>query len=685
MHMRLFTVFAVLGLTTACNAQDARQLADQPVFIARFNGWTQQGVEDYLRELNNDLEVGSRMVEAIDNSKDKATVSTIEAPASGILVYMVRGLIPSVEQIQFTQVADQAEFEKIVRAQNAQQGMTSLVEGSGDKLKGVQTLVSRTEITESPKTSDVASAKRATPVRPVSASSEAPVSSEPGSSESNSSDDSNAKNVGAQQSSLTIGPFGVISTTSTNNGRIVEEDGRRYLESSNTIETWYRYRDGFMLSGQSNAVWEMTLPGTELLRDQNDSELNGQITFYPDLIPMGFRQLGWDTLNAALGTQLQQHDNESDTDYTWRRAYGRGGLAMVKAVVFDTEEVSGWLKFARDDEPIRGELRIAARANSGFSKSLSDATAAQSRFAQMLDDNAAATVHVAVNLPADWKQAAEALRTSYEAEVGDAADADDQTWLDVLKSATSCSEHGMLEGMIKLGWSAESGGVVYGGLHVDENANLLNSVLTMLRSDGDPGSSIELIDKGDFEMIRITRPVDANAGFIQCSHAYVAHAESCLWFAMGGENAHEIIRSSIERCRQTGMQLRTPLLTARVDFERLMAYPQDDPTGLTAITGYCCGLMQSLVEEYGFFNSNQESRATNEGLSLRALQLSGSKKIGIVLQSDESGLFLRGTLGTALLRSWLAPAVQLLDKGVNVPGASASEPNAVSDSVNGND
>ena len=54
-------------------------------------------------------------------------------------------------------------------------------------------------------------------------------------------------------------------------------------------------------------------------------------------------------------------------------------------------------------------------------------------------------------------------------------------------------------------------------------------------------------------------------------------------------------------------------------------------------------------------------RPFDPDLTFRALQLGRSKKISLVLAADESGLLLSGTLGTALLRSLMAPAVQMLD------------------------
>ena len=664
MNLRISVISVLLGFSAVCAGQESSQLADQPVFIARFNGWTQDGFKEYIRELNRDLQVGSKITEAIEKSNRETAASTIETPASGFLVYMRRGLIPAAEQIQYSEVASQDEFEKLVRAQKAQLGDLAVVEGSGDKFKLVHTTVVRAEITDEPLGVTVSDDDNGIPVKQVSASkTDAPAS------ESRDVDIPEG-----HQTSIMIGPFGVSSSTTDNTGRIVEENGHRFRDNSYTVSSYYRYHDGFMFTSNSEMLWDMNPPSTIVLRDQNDGELNGQLSFYPDRIPMGFRQLGWDVLSAAAGTELQQHDDEPVTDYAWRRAWGKAGLSQVQAVMFDTQEITGWMKFAQNDEPVRGELKIAARANSNLGKTLLEIAAADSRFAPILNDAAAATLHVALNLPDDWKEAGVALRGSYAAELSDDADTASLAMLDVIHSAASCSDHGTLEAMVKLGWSQESGGVIYGGLHVDDNPNLLNSILTMFGTDATSDESYELIEKGDLQLLKIAMPVEVSSDPVRLSHAYIAHADSCVWFAIGGENAHEIIRLSVEHCRATGGRIRTPLLTAATDFDRLLEYPQDDATGLTAIAPFCCNMMESIIREYAAFGVGSDQSESDPDLTFRALQLNGSKKFSFVLAADESGIRLSGTLGTALLRSWMAPVVHMLDNRVNIPGDHMNDP-----------
>jgi hypothetical protein len=140
-NVRLLVIGAFIGLSSVCSGQETPQLADQPVCIARFNGWSLEGFAEYIRELNRDLQVGTRIAEAIDEQAAKIVATTVEAPTSGFLVYMQRGLIPSAEQIQYSEVASRDEFEKLVRAQKAMMGESSVVEGSDDKYKLVRTTI----------------------------------------------------------------------------------------------------------------------------------------------------------------------------------------------------------------------------------------------------------------------------------------------------------------------------------------------------------------------------------------------------------------------------------------------------------------------------------------------------------------------------------------------------------------
>ncbi len=625
-------------------AQETGKLAEQPIVVMRSQGWTAQAISDYVREINKDLNISDNVIGMLESENTRETLAETttahQSPVSGMLVYLVQGLIPSAEQIQYSEVVDQAEFTKLVQARKSQAGDTSTIEGSDDRYKTTMINTWREDVTD----------RENTDLDAV---------------ESVASDDEQPKNkvsisIGVDSST---GP--VVQAQRIDDGTLIEENGRKYREHSTTNVSYFRYHDGMMFESQYSDLWSTTLPSGDSLRAGGESGLNGEVTFYPDRIPMGFRHLAWNALNGAASSELQQRDAEKDEDYVLRRTPADAGLALVQAAIFDTQQVSGWMRFATDDEPIRGELKVEARKNSKLGKSLSDFASANSRFAPILNDDAAATFHVAVNLTDDWKKAVEAWSSAYIRFL--------ESWAhdrevvaankEVVVSLGNIARLGTLEALIKVGWTEESGAVVYGGLQIDDNPNLLNALMTIYRNDARPGELYELTQKGELQLLQIGIPADALPEGLHLSRIYITQSNSCVWFAIGGENASEILTQSIARCQESGGRARTPLMTAIVDLQRWMSYPQDDPTGLTRLPELGSQLMADL------FNESIPAFAVDElgadrDLMLRALSKGGTQDLSVFIDADESGLLVKGTVGSAIARAYVAQVLSMIDNSI---------------------
>lgn len=641
--------------------QESPRLANQPVFVAGFHGWSQTSIIEYLRHLNEDLSVGTSIMEAIDRSNAREGASALDAPASGMLVYLVQGLIPSAEQIQYSEVTNLAEFVKLVQAKKSKVHHADMLEGSDDKYKLTETRDMRFPIA-SQQSSDSESDSEEVPTEQIQQA-QATSTVDPGAE------------PGKVTIAIGIGSQGIVatSTTATGPSEIVTEGDQSFLDQTIQTTTWFRYHDGFMFTSNSGALWEMSLPSGESLRRDQDSDVNGQIAFYPDRIPMGFRHLAWNAINTISGTELQQRDDESDADYAVRRTSGDAGLALLQACIFDTQEISGSMRLGNENAPVRGELKIEARKNSNLGKSLSDFASARSRFAPILNDDAAATLHFALNLTDGWKTAAEAIRTDFVDQPVDTEDQASAALLEVYHSLLSSADHATLEALLKVGWTEASGAVVYGGLHVDENPNLLKSIHTMFSADATSDESYELIQKGDLQLLQVLVPADASPDPLRFTHLYIAHSESCLWFALGGENAHEILQQSISQIAASSGRFQVPLLTARVDLQRWMAFPEEDSTGLALIPPLLCGYIETVAREFGDARNGDESSQTPD-IALRALQLGGSQDLSLVMDADQSGLRIQGQLGTGIARACLATVVNALDKSqIQVDGEQLSE------------
>jgi hypothetical protein len=227
---------------------------------------------------------------------------------------------------------------------------------------------------------------------------------------------------------------------------------------------------------------------------------------------------------------------------------------------------------------------------------------------------------------------------------------------------TGISEHRNLELLMKAGWTKASDGVLYGGLQLNENPELLKNVHYVLLHLPNADEAIEkmmtLEDRLGLQVIVFRFPDDVVEGMRQAiganiTHLYLAHQNSCLWYAAGTENAVEIIRQSVERCTQNTRAARTPLISGQLDLERWLGYPQDDPAKITSMISW-------LDENAGWFPLTPMmmliggERRKPSSLMHRVFELGGDQKANFSLEADESGLLLQVSLGEAIANYMVA-------------------------------
>jgi hypothetical protein len=646
-------------LSGSAVADEAPRLAEQPIVVVRYGGLYAKSTETYVRKLRDDLGIGRAVSDALNSDKLKASVTKRENPASGMLVYLGEGLLPSVEQVQFSEVVDHEEFVRLINTRSESVGPVSKLDGSGDLYSMVLTNTWRVEENA---------------IKPVGSSE---VVQEPGATVENAEigvDEATPSSSG--NVTISIGASsgtGVFigSNSSQGEGKLIEENGKQFREYSSQSTSFFRFHDGFMFESQTKALHTMKLPSGDSLRQMDNADVNGEVTFHPDRIPMGLRMLGWNALSTAAGAELQQWDGESDVDYAVRRSAGDAGLALVRSAMFDTEKVSTWLKLAFDESPVLGEFRISSRNNSDLGRTLRELSSAERRFAPILNDDAAATIYLAARLPEEWRNVVSAYVASLSedatssSEYSDAERAAQLTWN---KSYGAVAEHGNLEICVKLGWSKESGGVIYGGVQLNENPELLAAIQSEENDDGELDTQSEMVQLHDMSMLKMLIPEDSELEPVKLSHIYLANVDSCLWFAVGGENAHEMIHQSVTRCREAAGRISTPVFTAAVDLQRWADYPQDDATGLTTLHEHfyygISSLVSFMAEDFMGNPDTDEEEAddSDDEVFQRAMSLGGSRAASFTVDTDESGLVARGTVGDAVARGYAAAMVLTIDE-----------------------
>ncbi len=154
---------------------------------------------------------------------------------------------------------------------------------------------------------------------------------------------------------------------------------------------------------------------------------------------------------------------------------------------------------------------------------------------------------------------------------------------------------------------------------------------------------------------------------------YLAHQNSCLWFAMGGENAKEIIRLSAARCDESNAT-RTPFVSARIDMERWLAYPQDDPAGMVQMPHWLDSNAWWFPPNPIVLMNGMEAPGRKPlSIMQRAFDLGGSQVFSLTLEADASGLLLQMSLGKALANHLLARMIDRLDKSESSEAGSSKE------------
>ena len=618
-------------LASPCLSQEAApaskmkldgRIADQPIVVGYARNVGPARAMEYMKGLTERLEIGKSIREGIQNQEEqeriKSTTGNVEEPLYGFAGYMVQSLIPSYETLSFQQVADEDDARRIANARKAQWGEQGSLEDLGNGCFKVQY---RSESTY-----------------------ELP----PG------ADEKQYTNNNPQQ------PRGYEFSQ-----QIVEKEGVKMVQHRQVITNLFRYHDTILYEAEFEDLFTMELPTAEGIRSAIDGSTDVGFKAYLDRIPLGMRQLGWSMLSAAAGSQLQQRDDESDTAYNMRRSSGDLVLALIQSVMFDVDSADGWARFANsEDGSLRGQLRVRARNNSQLGGRLLEA-AGSSRFAPILSDDAAATFHLCVKLPEDAPNALLATAKWFTETMGKEFSADPQMVAAGEMMAgvlTGISEHRNLELLMKAGWTKASDGVLYGGLQLNENPELLKNVHYVLLHLPNANEAIEkmmtLEDRQGLQVIVFRFPEDVVEGMRQAiganiTHLYLAHQNSCLWYAAGTENAVEIIRQSVERCTQNTRAARTPLISGQLDLERWLGYPQDDPAKITSMISW-------LDENAGWFPLTPMmmliggERRKPSSLMHRVFELGGDQKANFSLEADESGLLLQVSLGEAIANYMVA-------------------------------
>lgn len=626
----LTTVFL---FSTNCRGQLTGTLAPDPIAVGYVRDLGQTRLVDYAQHLAQRLRIGDEVFRIIATEELEEMSSVRKEPVNGVAWFMVRGgLVPSFENITFQQVADEADVRRMLNFQTSRYGENGTLTGSDGKWTLTRMWSYRRELVEG----------QQPPQQPE------------------------FQRLGYEQ---TV--------------EVLEEEGKKYVEHRTKMTRVYRLVEDILFESNFSELHDMLVPTPESLVGgvSPDNDLGGEA--FPDRIPMGIKLLAWNMFSSTTGTELQQRDGEPQDVYEFRRLSGDLGLAAAKAVIFDVDHAEGWLRFADEaHDTIRAEGLVRTRRGSELSRQLQDLSSASSRFGPILDDGAAVTAHLSVQFPESVQPVAEAAARWFTYTIADATsdDVDLVVAADELgQSLQGIAEHGCLDAFLKLGWSEESGGVVYGGIRLDDNPQLLQSIHRLLRYLPPPTPEIHydfrLVEQAQQSYIRVDLPEQVREEMqrgieVSFTHFYITHQNGCLWFAIGSEEAYQIIEQSVARCIHSGFSSRTGLAGFEVDIDQWLSYPQDDATGIPGL------LMWMDANRHDFPPGPAPvfgSSGNPTPLLQRVMELGGARHVRFHADADESGLRLRCEIGEAIGNYYLARMIDAQDHALKARAEAAQK------------
>ena len=363
--------------------------------------------------------------------------------------------------------------------------------------------------------------------------------------------------------------------------------GQPKIRIPNSFSTWYRYHDGFMYVGQTDALHHVSLPAGETMQPESDMvefDVHGRLDLRD--VPEFLRQLVWQQWQAKALTLMQRLDNEEEGKHAVRHTLGEGKLELFRSALFDVDKVEFSFKLPKpkpsqkqpqngnipattsqlqnrislkfdstddvvlstvngpefDDSPVTASIKVEARENSKLAAALQQLNERPSRLGTIRSDESPFLISSSLQLPEFSQDLAtrfiDSLRTRLNETVEDSGVFLDEVFAPILAAVADRE----LDLALRMDGDAESGLVLTGGCRLPEAERFRSAVQSLLLAETDSAKiQIEHTQLGDMEATSIS--ADAfRVPFLPeqvPGQVHLAATGSYLWFAIGGPGTRE--------------------------------------------------------------------------------------------------------------------------------------------------
>jgi len=130
----LSSLIAATFLSLHIHPAIAHVLTDRPFVVMYARGINQLTIGNYAVEMTRRLNVGGSTVKGMQENGETHGVPDVKEPISGMLMYLAQGLIPSIEQVSFEAVKDEADARSLLEKRRKRWNKTATMEEDANGL-----------------------------------------------------------------------------------------------------------------------------------------------------------------------------------------------------------------------------------------------------------------------------------------------------------------------------------------------------------------------------------------------------------------------------------------------------------------------------------------------------------------------------------------------------------------------
>ncbi|HUG20254.1 MAG TPA: hypothetical protein VMM56_14815, partial [Planctomycetaceae bacterium] len=349
------------------------------------------------------------------------------------------------------------------------------------------------------------------------------------------------------------------------------------------VSRYWRYRGGFMFFGDDELLLTMELPdSTDLkLRGRaSERDLFAQIDL--DAVTARRKNRFWDAMRKRLEKVLQQHDEEDQIAYAFRKAWGELQLNLIQAVTNDLQSIRLGVEFASAEKPAEITLDLIARPEADLEKYIGKSSLGTRQLAAAIEEPSILTVAVGWDVPLHFDRLLERSIALINQELVTHAGfhADVFIAADELTTALQRSLGGSREFVFKL-IRSKQGFTFYGGIRLSEAErvsksleSLLNSLTTatgvgVIRSRDASGRSYLSYSPSHLSEFVAKSNRERFPG-----EAHLTVADSTLWFSFGPPDSLDVLSRSLDRSEKLAQnpgRFRVPALLFDIALDRCLS------------------------------------------------------------------------------------------------------------------